>query len=144
VFLLAMLMVGHEEREHIASDTPDGRLDACHLIRPHTGGDRDRPRRDVDSFGILGPLFVGPRDREKLFGVRPRSLPELARQAREAALVLHVKEELGRAIRVGSNDHLLGSVGVTVKLRRSLRPTRMTRVYLEAAAVKWGELMDFV
>ena len=65
VLLLAMLVVGDQEREHIASDPPDSRLDARHRIRPDAGGDRDRPRRDVDLLRIALPLSVGPRDRRE-------------------------------------------------------------------------------
>ena len=41
VLLLAMLVVGGQEREHIAPDPIDGRLDARHRIRPDARGDRD-------------------------------------------------------------------------------------------------------
>ena len=94
VFLLAMLVVGEQERKQRAANPVVDGLDARHRVRPDAAGDRDRSRRDVDLLRIALPLFVGPRDHEKLFGVRPRSLPELARQARQAALVLHVMKEL--------------------------------------------------
>jgi hypothetical protein len=95
VLLLAMLVVGDEEREHIASHPPDRRLDARHRIRPDPGGDRYTPRRKVDPLRIGLPLVVRPRDREQLLGVRPRALPQLARQARQTAFVLQVMKELG-------------------------------------------------
>ncbi len=90
------------------------------------------------------PLPVRPRDGEKLLGVRPRSLPELAREARQAALVLHVMKQLGRPVRVGGDDHLLGGVRVMVQVRRSLRPARVTRVHLEPASVERGEVVHLV
>ena len=89
-----------------------------------------------------GSRFHSPWGRvidEKLFGVRPRPLAELARKARQAALVLHVKKELRRAIRVGGDDHLFGGVRVTVEMRRPLRPTRMTRMHLEPAVPRAGQ-----
>jgi hypothetical protein len=139
-----MLVVGHQEREHIASDPPDRRLDARHRIRPDAAGDRDRPRRDVDLLRVARPLSVRTRDREKLLGVRPRPVAELARQARQTAVVLHVKEELRRAIGVGGDDHLLGGVRVTVAMRRSLRPTGMTRMHVEPATIERDDLVHLV
>ena len=144
MLLLAVLVIGHEEREDVASDSPVGRLDARHRIRPDAGGDRHRPRRDVDLLRIALPLPVRPRDREKLFGVRPRSLPEFARQAGQAALVLHVMEELRRAVRVGGDDHLLGGVRVMVQMPGSLSPTGMTRVHLEPASIERDEVVHLV
>ena len=44
MLLLAVLVVGPEEREDVASEPPIGRLDARHRIRPRARGDRDRPR----------------------------------------------------------------------------------------------------
>ena len=85
---------------------------------------------------IALPLLVGPRDVEKLFGVGPRAFPELARQAGQATLVLHVMQELGRPVRVGSHDHLLGGVSVVVQMPCALRPAGVTRVHLEPAAVE--------
>ena len=98
----------------------------------------------MDLLRVALPLSVGSRDREKLFGVRPRPLAELARQARQTALVLHMKKELRRAIRVGGDDHLLGGVRVTVEMRRPLRPTRMTRMHLEPASLERDELVHLV
>ena len=95
-------------------------------------------------FGIALPLAVRPRDREQLLGVRPRPLPELAREARQPALVLHVQQQLRRAVRVGGDDHLLGGVGVMVQMRGSLRPAGMTRVHLEPASVERDEVVDLV
>ena len=94
--------------------------------------------------GSLLPLPVRPRDVQELLGVGPRALPELARQARQAALVLHVVKELGRAVGVRGDDHLLGGVGVAVQMRSSLRPAGMARMHLEAAAVERGEVVDLV
>ena len=144
VLLLAVLVVGDQEREQVVSDAPVDGLDARHRIRPDAGGDRHRPRREADLLRIALPLSVRPRDREQLFGVRPRSLPELAREAGQAALVLHVQQELRRAVRVGGDDHLLGGVGVMVEMRGSLRPTGMTRVHLEPASVERDEVVHLV
>ena len=58
--------------------------------------------------------------------------------------MLHVMEQLRRAVRVGGDDHLLGGVGVLVPMRRSLRPARMPRVHLEPAAVERDEVVDLV
>ena len=98
----------------------------------------------LDLVRIALPLAVRPRDREQLLGVRPRPLTELARQARQPALVLHVQQELRRAVRVGGDDHLLGGVGVMVEMRGALRPTRVTRMHLEPAAVERGEVVHLV
>ena len=144
VLLLAVLVVGDQEREQIVSDAPVDGLDARCLIRPDAGGDRYRPRREADLLPVAFPLFMRPRDREQLFRVRPRPLPELARQAGQTALVLHVEEELRRPVRVGGDDHLLGGEFVVVQMRGSLRPPRMTRMYLEPAAVEWNEVVDLV
>ena len=137
VLLLAMLVVGDQEREQIVSDAPVDGLDARHRIRPDAGGDRHRSGREVDLLRIALPLPVCPRDREKLLGVRPRSLPELAREARQAALVLHVQQELRRAVRVGGDDHLLGGVGVMVRGARLAAPNpddaRAPRIRLRRA-----------
>src|ERR1700687_1924468 len=43
-----------------------------------------------------------------------------------------------------SDDHLLGGVGVTVQMRRSLRPTGMTRMDLESAAIERDEVVHLV
>jgi hypothetical protein len=98
----------------------------------------------ADLLPVALPLTVRARDREKLFRVRPRSLSKLARQARQPALVLHMEKKLCRAIGVGSDDHLLRGVGVTVEMRRPLRPTWMTCVHLEAASIERDEVMDLV
>ena len=58
--------------------------------------------------------------------------------------MLHVKKELRRAIRVGGDDHLLGGVRVTVEMRRSLRPTGMTRMHLEPASIERDEVVHLV
>ena len=79
---------------------------------------------------------VGARDVEKLFGVGPRAFPELARQAGEATLVLHVMKELGRPVGVGGHDHLLGGVRVVVEVPCALRPAGVTRVHLEPASLE--------
>jgi len=139
-----MLVVGRQQREHIASDAKVGRLDACHRIWPDAGGDRHRPRRDVDLLRITLPLSVGARDREQLFGVRPRPLPQLARQAGEAALVLHMVQELRRAIGVGSDDHLPGGVHVMVEMRLPLRPAGMARMHLKPAAIERNKVVHLV
>ena len=134
VLLLAVLVVGHQEREQIVSDAP---VDGSMLV---TGSGQTPEVIDTDP-GVRrifsGSRFhssVRPRDREKLLRVRPRSLPELAREAGQPALVLHVQKKLRRAVRVGGDDHLLGGVGVMVEMRGSLRPTGMTRVHLEPAS----------
>ena len=124
VLLLAVLVVGDQEREQVVPDAPVDGLDARLRVRPDAGGDRHRPRREVDLLRIALPLAVRPRDREQLLGVRPRPLPELAREAGQAALVLHVQQELRRAVRVGGDDHLLGGVGVTVADARLAAPSR--------------------
>src|SRR6202011_560370 len=119
-------------------------FDARHRIRPDAGGDRYGARCDADLLWILFPLSVRPRDRQKLFRIRPRSVSELARQAPQAALVLHVKKELRGTVRVGGDNHLLGGVLVTVELCRSLRPGGMTRVHLEAASLERDEVIHLV
>src|SRR5262245_46561837 len=80
--LLAMLVVGSEKREYVASHSPVGGLDARHRVRPDARRDRDRSGRDVDLLRIALPLPMTPRDIQQLFGVRPRSLAELARETR--------------------------------------------------------------
>ena len=45
---------------------------------------------------------------------------------------------------MGGDDHLLGGVGVTVEMRRSLRPTGMTRMHLEPAAIERDEVVHLV
>ena len=144
VLLLAVLVVGDQEREQVVADAPVDRLDARLRVRPDAGGDRHRPRREADLVRIALPLAVRPRDREQLLGVRPRPLAELAREARQAALVLHVQQELRRAVRVGGDDHLLGGVGVLVQVRGSLRPAGVARAHLEPAPVERGEVVDLV
>ena len=79
-----------------------------------------------------------------MFGVGPRSLAKLVREARQPTLVLHVQEQLRRAVRVCRDDHLLGGVCLTVKVRGTLRPTGMTRVHLETASVERDELVHLV
>jgi hypothetical protein len=144
VLLLAMLMVGHQKREYVASDPPDSRLNARHRIRPDAGGDSDRPRSDVDLFGIALPLSVGPGDGEKLFGVRPCSSAKLARETGQPALVLHVQQKLCRAVRMCGDDHLLGGVRVAVKVGGSLHPTGMTRMHLEPASIERHKFVHLV
>jgi hypothetical protein len=58
--------------------------------------------------------------------------------------MLHVEEQLRRAIRVGSHDHLLSGVDVMLEMRRSLRPTGMTGVHFEPASIERKEIVDFV
>jgi hypothetical protein len=58
--------------------------------------------------------------------------------------VLHVMKKFRRAIRVGRNDNLLGGIRVTVEMRCSLRPTRMTGMYLEPASIERDEVVYFV
>ena len=70
--------------------------------------------------------------------------PSSAREAGQPALVLHVQQQLRRAVRVGRDDHLLGGVGVAVQVRGSLRPAGMARVHLEAAALERDEVVDLV
>jgi hypothetical protein len=53
-------------------------------------------------------------------------------------------QELRGAIGMCGNDHLLGSVRVTVEMRRSLRPARMTRMHLEPASSEWDEIVHLV
>ena len=144
MLLLAVLVVGPEECEDVASEPPIGRLDARHRIRPGARGDRDRPRHDVDPLPIALPLSVGPRDVEKLFGVGPRALPELTRQAGKATLVLHVMQQLGRPVGVGGHDDLLGGVGVVVEVPCALRPAGVTRVHLEPATVEREEVVHLM
>ncbi len=91
MFLLAMLVVGSEQREYIASDSPVSGLDARHGIRPDAGSDGYRPWLNVDLFRIAFPFSMVPADLEKLLGVCPRSLAELARKACQMAFVLHVE-----------------------------------------------------
>ena len=100
------------------------------------------PGRDVDPLGIAFPLPVGPRDCKKLLGVRSRPLSELARQAREAARVLHVEQQLGAAVGVGSDDHLFGGVGVMVEVHGALRPTGVAYTHLEATSIERAEFVD--
>ncbi len=94
-----------------------------------------------------GSRFHSPCGRvidEKLFGVRPRSLAKLAREAGQPALVLHVQKKLRRPVRVCGDDHLLGGVRVTLKMRGSLRPTGMTRMHLEPASIERDEVVHLV
>ena len=144
VLLLAVAVVGHQEREQVAADPPVDRLDAGHGVGPDAGGDRHRPRHDVDLLRVALPLLVGPGDREKLFGVGPGPFPELARQAGQAALVLHVMQELGRAVRVGGDDHLLGGVRVVVEVLGALRPAGVAGTDLEPASVERYEVVHLV
>ena len=78
-------------------------------------------RRDVNLFGIALPLSGGPRDGEELFGVRPRPSAQLAREAWQPALVLHVQKKLRRAVCMCGDDHLLGGVRMAVQVRGPLR-----------------------
>ncbi len=144
MLLLTMLVVGSEQREYIASNSPVGGLDARRRVRPDARGDRHRPWLDVDLLRITLPFFVRSRDVYKLFGVRPRSLPELARKGWQAALVLHVEEQLGRTIRVRSHDHLLGGVGMMLDMRRSLRPAGMAGMHFKSASVERNKIVHFV
>ena len=125
MLLLAVLVVGDQEREQVAADAPVDGLDARHRIRPDAGGDRHRPRRDVGSSPDRAPTLRGVRVTASSCSefVRAR-WPSSARQAGQAALVLHVVQQLRRAVRVGGDDHLLGGVGVVVPMRRPLRPAR--------------------
>jgi hypothetical protein len=90
------------------------------------------------------PFLVRADDREQLFGVRSCSLPELAREACQPALVLHVQQEFRGAVRVRGDDHLPGGVGVMVEMRGSLRPAWMTRVHLESASFERDEVIHLV
>ena len=145
VLLLAVLVVGHR-------GTRTGRFRrprwSARCSSPRSGQTPEVIATDPGVMWIFsGSRFhspVGPRDREQLLGVRPRALPELARQAGQAALVLHVVQELRRPVRVGGDDHLLGGVRVTVTMRRSLRPARVTRVHLEPASVERDEVVHLV
>jgi AraC-like DNA-binding protein len=71
-------------------------------------------------------------------------LPEFARQAGQAAFVLHVMQELRGAVRVGRDDHLLGGVGALETMRRALPPTGVTRMHLEPAALEREDLVHLV
>ena len=42
------------------------------------------------------------------------------------------------------DDHLLGGVRVTVKMRRSLRPTGMTSMHLEPASIERHKVVHLV
>ena len=144
MLLLAMLVVGSEHREYVASGSPVGGLDARYRVWPDAGRDCYRPWLDVDLLPITLPLSVGARDIQKLFRVRPRPLSELAGESRQPALVLHVKKELGRTICVGGHDHLLCGICMTLDMRRSLRPAGVPYVYLETTSLKRGEFVHLV
>ena len=73
VLLRRMLMVGHEERHHIAADAVVDRLDARLRVGPDARGDRHGAGRDVD---LLGVVFHMPYGR-----VIERSCSELVRRA---------------------------------------------------------------
>ena len=144
MLLLAALMVGEQQSQDSARRPVVDRLDAGRRIRPDSGGNRDRSRRNADSLRVALPFSVGTRDGENLFGVRPRPLPQLAREAIQPAFVLHAMQELGRTIRVGGNDHLLGGVPVSVSTDGALRPSRMARMHLEPASIKRREVVNLV
>ena len=123
---------------------PVDRLDAGHRVRPDAGGNRHRPRREPDLLRIFLPLSMGPGDRQKLFGVRPGSLSELARQAGQAACVLHVVQELGRAVGVRGHDDLTGGPGAVMEMRRALGPAGMAGSDFEPAPIERCELVHLV
>ena len=60
--LLAVLVIGSQQREYVAADTPIGGLDARYRVRPDAGCNRNRPWLDVDLLRIALPFFVRPRD----------------------------------------------------------------------------------
>jgi len=87
---------------------------------------------------------MSPGDRQKLLRVRPRSLSELARQARQAAGVPHVVQEFGRTVCVRGDDDLTGGPGAVVQMRRALSPAGMTGTDLEPASIKRREVVHLV
>ena len=130
VVLIAVLVVGTEQRVHVATHASIGGFHAGHGVRPDTRGDRHRPWCDPDSLGVFLPLPVRAGHIEQLFGVRRGPLPELARQPGQPALVLHAVQQLRRTVGLRSDDHPLSGVGVADDLRGPLSPARV----LESAA----------
>ena len=112
MLLRTMLMVGHEQRHHVAAHAVVDRLDARLRVGPHARGDRHRAGRDVDLLGVALPVPVWAGDREELLGVRAGALAKLIRQARQRPRVLEPVQQLGRAVGVRGDDHLLGGVRV--------------------------------
>jgi len=55
-----------------------------------------------------------------------------------------VKKELRGTVRVGSYDHLLGGIRVTLEMRRSLCPTGMPGMHLVPASLERDELIHLV
>src|SRR5262245_33494487 len=144
MLLLAVQVVRGEQCEQGASKPVVHRLDARCRVRPDAAGDCNRSWRDVYLRGIVLPFSMRPRDEEKLLGVRAGSLSELARQTRQATLVLHVMQQLRRAIGVRSNDDLLRGVRVTMEMRRALGPTRVSCMDLESAAIERDEVVHLM
>ena len=97
-------------------------------------------------------IFSGSRSHSPCVRVTASSCSEFVRarcpssleRPGQAALVLHVMQELRRPVRVGGDDHLLGGVRATVAMRRPLRPAGVTRVHLEPASVERDELVHLV
>jgi hypothetical protein len=144
MLLFAVLMVGSEEREYVASYSPISGLDTRYGIRPNTRGYCDRSWLNVNLLWITFPLRVSSRHIQKLLGVCPGSLAKLTRKTGQTALVLHVEEQLRRAIRVGCHNYLLSGVRMLLQVSRALRPAGMACVYLETSSIQRHKVVDFV
>ncbi len=114
-------------------------------------GSGQTPEVIVTDPGMMW-IFSGSRSHSSWVRVMSSSCSELVRarcpswleRPGQAALVLHVMQQLGGAVRVGGDDHLLGGVGVMVHVPGALCPAGMTRVHLEPASVERHEVVHFV
>src|SRR3954464_1697593 len=98
----------------------------------------------MDFVRVTRPLTVRSRYREKLFGVGARSFTELAREACQPALVLHVQQQLRGAVGVRGDNHLLSGGPVLVEVAGTLGPTWVTRMHLEPAPIARNKVIHLV